>query len=67
MNQWIRREPVRTYLYAVVVAALVLLNGYGLVADDKVVLWGNLALVVFVPAVEAARSRVSPVHRTRRR
>jgi hypothetical protein len=62
----VAREPVRTYLYAVGVACLLVLNGYGIVADERTALWGNLLAVVFVPAVEAARARVTPVRKHRR-
>lgn len=57
---WLAYEPVRAYLYGVGIAVLLLLNGYALLADDKVALWGNLLAFLLVPAVEKARSRVVP-------
>jgi hypothetical protein len=55
----IAREPVRAYLYTVLVAAVGLLLGYDVVEPDKAVLWITLGGAVL--AVEGARSRVSPV------
>jgi hypothetical protein len=55
----LRREPVRVYLYSVLVAVLALLLAYGLVEADKVPLW--LGLAASVLAVEGARSKVTPV------
>lgn len=60
---WLANEPVRLYLYGVGLASLVLLNGYALLADDKVALWGNLLAALLVPAVEKARGRVRPTRR----
>lgn len=57
---WVTYEPVRTYLYGVTGAVLVLLTGYGLMSDEKALLWANLTALVLVPAVEKARSRVTP-------
>jgi xanthosine utilization system XapX-like protein len=53
------REPVRVYLYTVLVAVVGLLLGYDVVEPDKAVLWITLGGAVL--AVEGARSRVSPV------
>jgi hypothetical protein len=53
------REPVRVYLYSVLVAVLSLLLGYGVVEPDKVALWLGLGGAVL--AVEGARRRVTPV------
>lgn len=56
------REPVRVWLYSVGVAILLLLVAYGLVEDTKAPLWlGLLGAVLYVPGVEAARARVSPI------
>ncbi len=61
ISTWLAYEPVRTYLYGLGLAALVVLNGYAIVADEKVALWANLLAALFVPAVEKARGRVRPV------
>lgn len=63
LARWLAYEPVRTYLYGVFGAALVLCTGYGLLTDDKAFLWANLGAFVLVPAVEKARSRVKPEFR----
>lgn len=63
LAQWFANEPVRMYLYGIGLAALLLLNGYALVSDEKVALWGNLLAAALVPAVEKARSRVIPQFR----
>lgn len=63
VTRFVADEPVRTYLYGVGVAVLVILNGYGIVADKQAALWGNLLAVALIPAVEKARSRVTPVHK----
>lgn len=57
---WLALEPVRSYLYGVLAAVLLILTGYGLLTDHQAALWGNLTAVVLVPAVEKARSRVTP-------
>lgn len=59
--EWLAHEPVRAYFYSVGGGALVVLNAYGFLADDKVALWGNLLALVLVPAAEKARARVRPV------
>ena len=62
MSGVLAREPVRVWLYSVGVAILLLLVAYGLVEDTKAPLWlGLLGAVLYVPGVEAARARVSPV------
>lgn len=55
----VRREPVRVYLYSLIVAVLALLLGYGVVEPDKVPLW--LALAGAALTVEGARAKVTPV------
>lgn len=57
---WLANEPVRTYLYAVGVAALLILNAYAFVSDEDALLWGNFLAAALVPAVEKARRRVRP-------
>ena len=62
LSQLLVREPVRVYLYGVGVAGLLLLVAYGLVEDSKAPLWlGLLGAVLYVPGVELARARVTPV------
>lgn len=56
------REPVRLYLYSVLTVGVAILVAYGLVDDSTASLWSALgAAVLAVPAVEAARSKVTPV------
>jgi len=55
-------EPVRTYLYPVLLAVVGVLVGYGVLEQTQAALWIALgAALLGVPAVEKARSRVSPV------
>lgn len=54
-------EPVRKYLYGLLVPLAAVLVAYGLVDNESAPLWIALATAVLgVPAVEAARSRVKP-------
>lgn len=62
----LRRQPVRTYLYGVLVPGLAVAGGYGLVSDDKAGLWIALGGAILLPfGVEAARGKVTPVARPR--
>lgn len=55
-------EPVRTYLYPVLIAVVALLVGYGILEQEQGALWIGLgAALLGVPAVEKARSKVTPV------
>ncbi|HEY9414917.1 MAG TPA: hypothetical protein VIQ30_09190 [Pseudonocardia sp.] len=57
----LRREPVRAYLYGLLTPAAALAVTYGLVEQDKAVLWIALGGVVLVPgAAELARRKVTP-------
>lgn len=57
----LQREPVRVYLYLVLVAIVALLVSYGIVNDGDRDLWLALgAAVLAVPGIEAARARVTP-------
>jgi hypothetical protein len=62
LARWRDTEPVRLYLYPVVVSFLALLVGYGLVSDDVAPLWEALAGAVFsvgsLTAVAKARAAV---------
>lgn len=61
LTRWSAAEPVRLYLYAVLVPALAVAIGYGLLTGAQAALWLALAAAVLgVPATEAARARVSP-------
>jgi hypothetical protein len=58
----LRREPVRLYLYGVLVAGEALAAAYGLVSANLGALWLGLgAAILVVPAAEAARAKVTPV------
>ena len=61
----LQREPVRVYLYGVVIAILALLVGIGvLTATVSVLVAGVGAAILAIPAtaaIEVARSKVSPV------
>lgn len=58
----VRRQPVRAYLYGVLVPGEALAVSYGLVSDNQGALWLALgAAALVVPAAEAARQRVTPV------
>lgn len=57
----LKRQPVRSYLYGVLVPGEALAVSYGLVSDNQGVLWLGLgAAVLLVPAAEAARRKVTP-------
>lgn len=61
MSAILAREPVRIYVYGVLVALLALLVGYGVIDGDAAALWLGLGVAVAsVPAVEGLRSQVSP-------
>lgn len=58
----LRRNPVRVYLYGLLVPAEALAVSYGLLSDDQGMLWLGLgAAVLVVPGVELARAKVTPV------
>jgi hypothetical protein len=55
------REPVRVYLYGVIAAALALFVGLDVLDGATAALWQPFAAALLaVPAVEAARARVTP-------
>jgi hypothetical protein len=55
-------EPVRAYLYPVLLAVVGVLVGYGIIEQTQAALWIALgAALLGVPAVERARSKVTPV------
>lgn len=63
--QLVEREPVRVYLYTTVAAILAVLVAYGIVDSTAVpVILAAVSAVVAIPAVEVARSKVSPVDTT---
>lgn len=65
---WQETEPVRLYLYGVLVPLVALLVALGVVQTDQALLWLAVgAAVLGVPAVERARSLVdSPATRAAR-
>jgi hypothetical protein len=57
-----RYEPVRRYLYSLLVPLASVLVVYGIASETIVATWIGLATAVLgIPAVEAARSLVTPV------
>jgi hypothetical protein len=59
-------EPVRKWVYSVLVTLMAVGVVYGIVSAEQSVIWLSVAQAVLaVPAVEAARSRVSPVGHAR--
>jgi hypothetical protein len=57
----IANEPLRTYVYGVLLPTLALLVSFGLVDSSKVLLITAVASAVLVPTVtEAARGKVTP-------
>lgn len=62
----LRREPVRLYLYGVLVAGEALAAAYGVVSANLGALWLGLgAAILVVPAAEVARARVTPTEAPR--
>ena len=57
----LRREPVRAYLYGLLVPGAAVAVGYGVLSADKAALWVALGGVVLVPgAAELARRKTVP-------
>lgn len=68
MRRALEREPVRVYLYSLTVALVAALVAFGVVDGDKAtVVLGVAAAALSVPAVEAARSQVTPTADRKRR
>jgi hypothetical protein len=62
LAQWAAEEPVRLYVYSTVAAILAVLVTYGVVDETALpVILAAVSAIVAVPAVETARSKVSPV------
>lgn len=62
MLKMLKRQPVRTYLYGVLIPGEAVAVAYGLVSEDKGALWLALgAAALLVPGVEAARAKVTPL------
>lgn len=60
-THWAREEPVRLYVYTVVAAILAVLITYGIVDETAVpVILAAVSALLAVPAVETARSKVTP-------
>jgi len=65
LAQWAAREPVRLYVYTCVAAILAVLITYGVVDSTAVpVILAAVSAILAIPAVETARSKVSPVDTT---
>lgn len=55
-------EPVRKYLYSLLVPVVAVLIYFGIVDNESAPLWiGLVTALLGVPAVEVARSKVTPV------
>ena len=58
----LRREPVRAYLYGLLIPGAALAVAYGVMAADKAALWVALGGVALVPgATELARRKTVPL------
>lgn len=58
-------EPVRKWIYGILVAVAAVLVFYGIIAEESVIVWtAVLQAVLVVPFVETARVKVSPVKGT---
>ena len=56
------REPVRVWIYSVLVALVAVLVAYGVIDSEQAPLWIALgAAVLGVAGTEAARAKVTPV------
>lgn len=59
-----RYEPVRRYLYSLLAPLASVLVVYGIASETIVATWiGLVTAVLGIPAVEAARARVTPLSR----
>jgi hypothetical protein len=64
---WSKFEPVRSYLYTLVVPVLAVLVYFGAVQNDAVQLWVSVAAAVLgLTGTEIARARVTPTVRLNR-
>lgn len=62
LAQWAAEEPVRLYVYSVVAAILAVMVTYGVVDETALpVILAAVSAIAAVPAVETARSKVTPV------
>ena len=62
LKRWRDLEPVRLYLYGVLTAGLLLAVSLAYLTTEEALAWAAFgAAVLGVPAVEVARSKVSPV------
>ena len=61
LTRWKAAEPVRLYLYGVLLAVLALLVAYGVLTAELVPVWVALVTaVVMAPGIEKARASVTP-------
>lgn len=55
-------EPVRAYLYPILVAIIGVLVAYGIIDSEQAAVWTAVGVAVLgVAGVETARSKVTPV------
>lgn len=67
LKRWKESEPVRLYLYGLLVPVLALLIAYGLIAAEDAPLWAALVTSALVPTgAELARRRTTPYTPTHR-
>lgn len=61
LSRWATEEPVRLYVYTLLAATLSILMAYGIVDEQyEAVILAGVSAVLAVPAVEKARSKVTP-------
>jgi hypothetical protein len=54
-------EPVRKWIYGLLVPVTALVVGYGLLTDTMAALWGAVIVAILVvPGTEVARTQVTP-------
>lgn len=67
LTRWKAAEPVRLYLYGVLLAVLALLVAYGVLTAELVPVWVALVTAaVLAPGIEKARASVTPTPGPRR-
>lgn len=61
LRRWRDAEPVRLYLYGLLMPAAAIAAAYGLATGEQLALWLGLGAAVLLPVgTERARSRVTP-------
>lgn len=62
LARWLQYEPVRVYVYGIVLSFMAILIAYGIVDNERAALiLAAVSAIIAVPAVEKARSKVTPV------